>query len=475
VESCLRESLCENMNAEIAGGTISSMFEAMGYLTWTFFARRVKANPSYYGAKTSDDDDVEEYFLQVVKETLTQLKKGGCIVADVDDESTGISTSPLGIACASYYLDYRTPKQVQLGIREGRRIVFDLLQEVKSTGTHSFARSLSPLPHAARLEEVACAWLLYTLCSIHQFDEHPVRHNEEFLNEQLSRTLMWGPDTTSLLSNGARHHLIDIFQDPHTKCFLLIQAYLQKAKLPITDYVNDTMTVVDNVPRLLAAMEYIACKEEPLPGSLEFLTQFYKTKQCLATRSVPGSDPLLQLPGVTKEVLIRLQQAGKQPIGSLGELRAMPREAAMVALNRLTRIRKEVLQTTLDLVYQLPLVTLKSSRVYQQIVKATGKFVGKVDLELDIHIHDKGRKSSHGAGDSDLSLTILIGTYQQKIYLGQTSVRLKRHGNLSVSRTIDFDWSRANADGGADGGRLTTRLLFDKVRGLDMEIDFPLA
>ena len=42
VESCLDEKMCENLNAEIAIGTISSIIDAVGYLTWTFFARRVK-------------------------------------------------------------------------------------------------------------------------------------------------------------------------------------------------------------------------------------------------------------------------------------------------------------------------------------------------------------------------------------------------------------------------------------------------
>ena len=46
VESCLYEKMCENLNAEISIGTINSTIDAVGYLTWTFYVRRVKANPS---------------------------------------------------------------------------------------------------------------------------------------------------------------------------------------------------------------------------------------------------------------------------------------------------------------------------------------------------------------------------------------------------------------------------------------------
>ena len=79
VESCLRDRLCENLNAEISTGTVNSTLDAVGYLVWTFFARRVKANPSYYGAKSSSAEHVEEFLSSVADETLTKLQSEGCI------------------------------------------------------------------------------------------------------------------------------------------------------------------------------------------------------------------------------------------------------------------------------------------------------------------------------------------------------------------------------------------------------------
>jgi len=62
------------------------------------------------------------------------------------------------------------------------------------------------------------AWLLYSLSSTHEFDELPVRHNEEILNEQLSDELMWGPDTQSILSGSRdQYYNPEIYEDPHTK------------------------------------------------------------------------------------------------------------------------------------------------------------------------------------------------------------------------------------------------------------------
>lgn len=44
VESCLKDRLCENLNAEIAIGTVNSLIDAVGYMTWTFYARRLRKN-----------------------------------------------------------------------------------------------------------------------------------------------------------------------------------------------------------------------------------------------------------------------------------------------------------------------------------------------------------------------------------------------------------------------------------------------
>jgi hypothetical protein len=472
VESCLQGKICENLNAEVASGTVSSSHDALGYLAWTFFARRVKANPSYYGAKSAGDDDVEEFLFEVVKDTLAQLYESGCIVTQLADEDASVAPTPLGIAAASYYLGHCTPKQMMFGVREGRRIILSCLnEEQKESESNLQTSALCALERSTRVDEIACAWLLYTLCSTHEFDEHPVRHNEELLNEELSDTLMWGPDTSVLLS-GRRGHNVAIFQDPHTKCFLLLQAYLERAKLPITDYVNDTMSVVDNVPRLLAAMEFVACQEQEQPGSFELLTQFSRTQQYMATRSIPQSSFILGLPGVSEAMAQQILKSQQGQELSLRELRAMPRGAAIDTLSRLTRVKKKELDAAVNALYRLPRVDVKSSAVTQQVSKATGQSVGKLELKLEI---ERQNDRTGGTSHNELSLTLLVGTYQQKMLLGQSSIRLNRFGKYDVARTIEFDWNRANADGGEEGGRMIVRLLFDKVRGLDAEMKVRLT
>jgi hypothetical protein len=60
---------------------------------------------------------------------------------------------------------------------------------------------------------------------------------------------------------------------------------MEKAKLPISDYINDTKTVMDNVPRLLAAMQFIVSHDGNTAGAFEVACQLYRTRQLVATRS----------------------------------------------------------------------------------------------------------------------------------------------------------------------------------------------
>ena len=48
VESSLPDCLHDHFNAEIVGGTLTSKQDAVDYLTWTYFFRRLVQNPTYY-------------------------------------------------------------------------------------------------------------------------------------------------------------------------------------------------------------------------------------------------------------------------------------------------------------------------------------------------------------------------------------------------------------------------------------------
>ena len=473
LESRLSERMCENVNAEIASGTVSLVGDAVGYLGWTYYAKRMRSNPSYYGAESGSDEDVDFALLSVVKDTLLQLKESGCIEYDEQDAAGSILPTSLGIASCSYYLLHETPKQMQFGVTECRKLILNELTSQEALPTSSDLESFTRI---AKIDEISLAWLLYTLCNTHEFDELPVRHNEEILNEELASDVRWGADTQGLLTGNQGYHGPDIYADPHTKAFLLIQAYLEGVRLPISDYVNDTKSVVENIPRLLAAMEYIASSNRTAAGSFELLTQFVRVRQCFETRSLPDENPLQQIgfPAQVVKILSSGANGKKDAVRNVHQLRSLNRNDALTVLNKVNRAKgaKMTIDAALDRLYAVPLLKSVDSKVTTEVDKATGMMRGK--LKLSMEIERTSDKKMLGRSRSEVSLTVLVGSLRQGMLLSKAQIRLAREGKWSVSKELGFDWNTANADGGEDGGSLWVRFLFNEVRGFDQQLRVPL-
>jgi hypothetical protein len=60
-------------------GTIKSRQDAVDYLTWTFFIRRLLQNPSYYDLKSTEQEAVSSYLSALVEGVLVQLQDAGCL------------------------------------------------------------------------------------------------------------------------------------------------------------------------------------------------------------------------------------------------------------------------------------------------------------------------------------------------------------------------------------------------------------
>ena len=302
VESCLGERLCETINAEVSIGTITSLSEGIGYLKWTFFARRVKLNPSYYGAKSRKDDDIEEFFLEVIEDTMEKLNEHGCVILDKTEGTDSIvATTPLGCAASNFYLNHQTPKQLLQGSRGLRKVLNQHAEELtiasdlpKKSIVAGDAQSTKRVESVKKflaehaMYTFAIAKILFELSMTHEFNELPVRHNEEELNLELSRSLIWGYDLSKVSwwmgkQKQPSKNILDIMADPHTKCFLLLQAFIFKGKLPISDYINDMRSVVEQIPRLLAAVQFIALDDKTGAGNFELFSCFALVRRIIRT------------------------------------------------------------------------------------------------------------------------------------------------------------------------------------------------
>lgn len=112
VESSLLNVLSDHFNAEIVSGTISTKQEALDYLTWTYFFRRLLVNPSYYHMEPLSNDDNEQvtlnkYLSTIIQRSFDELIRATCIFVNEDDQRT-LQATVHGRIASHYYMSYKT-------------------------------------------------------------------------------------------------------------------------------------------------------------------------------------------------------------------------------------------------------------------------------------------------------------------------------------------------------------------------------
>jgi antiviral helicase SLH1 len=264
VESSLHNVLDNHLGAEVSAGTITTKQDALDYLTWTFFFRRLHKNPSYYGLEISAEEHRDspltarklaaDYMIELVDKSLDDLAESDCVLVH---DNGGVDSTPFGKIMSYYYLSHLTVRM--------------MLSKARSTASPSFGHVL--------------AWV--SLAS--EFDDLPVRHNEDLINAELAKNL-------PLSCSGLMDDLP--MWDAHIKAFLLLQAFISRIELPISDYVGDSNSVLDQSIRIIqAAIDLMAEL-----GRSSFVKQLVQFLQCIKSARWPQDYPLSILPAVGESV-----------------------------------------------------------------------------------------------------------------------------------------------------------------------------
>ena len=223
-------------------------------MTWTFFFRRLHKNPLYYGLDIPAEEHnstpaqslVNEFIVELVDKSLGELAKSSCVRLH---PSGFIESTSLGKIMSYYYLSHKT--------------IRSLIKHAKKDG---------------RFEDVL-SWL----CFATEFDELPVRHNEDIINAELSRNLPLNAENLGLP-----------MWDPHVKAFLLLEAYMSRVDLPISDYVGDLNSVLDQSIRIIQASIDILSEL----GLFSSCTMMVSLLQSLKSACWPDDEPMCIFPGV---------------------------------------------------------------------------------------------------------------------------------------------------------------------------------
>ncbi|KAK5169509.1 putative steryl acetyl hydrolase mug81 [Saxophila tyrrhenica] len=291
VESSLHNVLDNHFAAEVSAGTVATKQDALDYLTWTFFFRRLHKNPSYYGLEITAEENntiaaqqaANDFMIEMVDKSMAELAESGCIQLHSNGD---VDSTAMGKIMSYYYLSHKT-------IRE-------LTQHAKPEAT---------------FQEV-----LMWMCRATEYDELPVRHNEDLINAELSANLPLTAESFGLP-----------MWDPHVKAFLLLQAHFSRIDLPISDYVGDQNSVLDQSIRIIQASVDVLTEL----GYLQSCKMMMTLLQCVKSARWPEDGPLAILPNVEVEEEKKRLAIGKKPL-NLVEATTAPRpdmESALKQLN----------------------------------------------------------------------------------------------------------------------------------------------
>uniref|UniRef100_A0A4W6EQU9 Activating signal cointegrator 1 complex subunit 3 n=1 Tax=Lates calcarifer TaxID=8187 RepID=A0A4W6EQU9_LATCA len=154
VESSLLTVLSDHLNAEIAAGTISSKQDAMDYITWTYFFRRLVMNPSYYNLEDISHESINKYLSSLVERSLRDLECSYCM--EIKEVSVCNAQIKKAVACV------RLPVSLLISVSQDAE----------------------------------------------EYAELPVRHNEDQLNSQLAQQLPLQVNPHSYDSAHTKTHLL---------------------------------------------------------------------------------------------------------------------------------------------------------------------------------------------------------------------------------------------------------------------------
>ena len=133
---------------------------------------------------------------------------------------------------------------------------------------------------------------------------------EDLINSELSKNLPLNVETLRLP-----------IWDPHVKAFLLLQAYFSRIDLPISDYVGDQNSVLDQSIRIVQASIDVLTEL----GYLSSCNMMITLLQCIKSARWPLDGPLSIFPGVNTVKERARSKDGRTNLSSLAQIHNITR------------------------------------------------------------------------------------------------------------------------------------------------------
>ena len=275
IESHLQVYLHDAFVSEISTKMIASTQDAVDWATYTYFYRRLLANPSYYGLTDTSHEGLSAHLSELVENTLKDLAEAKIVELDEEDDTV----TPLNAAMiAAYYnISFVTMQTLLLSLT-GRTKLKGILEIVTS---------------ATEFESIQIR-----------------RHEDRILGRIYDRV----PVKMAQPS----------YESPHFKAFVLLQAHFSRMQLP-PDLAKDQEIILAKVLNLLSGCVDVLSSEGHL-NAMSAMEMSQMVVQAMWDRDIP----LKQIPHFSPEVVSAVNKAGVKDIFEFIETMSEKGSAALI-------------------------------------------------------------------------------------------------------------------------------------------------
>lgn len=249
IESHLQVYMHDAFVSEISTKIIGSTQDAVDWSTYTYFYRRLLANPSFYGLTDTSHEGLSTHLSELVETTLKDLSEAKMIELDEEDDTV----TPLNAAMiAAYY-----------------NVSFITMQ--------TFLLSLTNKTKLKGMLEIVTSATEFESIQIRRHEENILRR----IYERVPVKMTTQPD----------------YGSPHFKAFVLLQAHFSRMQLPV-DLAKDQEVIVSKVLNLLSGCVDVLSSD----GHLNAMSAM-EMSQMVVQAMWDRDSPLKQIPHFSPEVI----------------------------------------------------------------------------------------------------------------------------------------------------------------------------
>lgn len=241
IESQLQSYMHDAFVTEISTKTIESTQDAVDWTTYTYFYRRLLANPSFYGLTDTSHEGLSTYLSEQVETTLKELNDAKII--ELDEEEDTITPLNAAMIAAYYNISFITMQTLLLSLKRGTKL-------------------------KGILEIVTAAT---------EFEDIQIRRHEDHILQRIYDRV---PVKLAEVN----------FESPHFKAFVLLQAHFSRMQLP-SDLAKDQEVILRKVLSILSACVDVLSSE----GHLNAMSAM-EISQMVVQAMWDRDSPLKQIP-----------------------------------------------------------------------------------------------------------------------------------------------------------------------------------